>query len=50
MKTAQRRTSTAPMSPMSPMSEPASPMTPNSTRSRLRRGLEAAARRRSVRA
>ncbi|KAJ4319679.1 hypothetical protein N0V84_006233 [Fusarium piperis] len=49
LKTAQRRTSTAPMSPMSPMSEPASPMTPNSTRSRIRQGLAAAARRRSVR-
>ncbi|KAF5659183.1 hypothetical protein FHETE_9532 [Fusarium heterosporum] len=45
---AQRRMSSAPMSPMSPMSEPASPMTPNSTRSRLRQGLAAAARRRSV--
>ncbi|KAF5020933.1 hypothetical protein F66182_7038 [Fusarium sp. NRRL 66182] len=48
---AQRRMSSAPMSPMSPMSlmsEPASPMTPNSTRSRLRAGLAAAARRRSV--
>ncbi|KAH7189055.1 uncharacterized protein B0J16DRAFT_107011 [Fusarium flagelliforme] len=46
---AQRRMSSAPMSPMSPMSsEPQSPMTPNSTRSRLRQGLAAAARRRSV--
>jgi hypothetical protein len=45
---AQRRMSSAPMSPMSPMSEPGSPMTPNSTRSRLRQGLAAAARRRSV--
>ncbi|RBQ72998.1 hypothetical protein FVER14953_07908 [Fusarium verticillioides] len=45
---AQRRMSSAPMSPMSPMSEPGSPMTPNGTRSRLRQGLAAAARRRSV--
>ncbi|KAF4962298.1 hypothetical protein FSARC_9616 [Fusarium sarcochroum] len=45
---ASRRMSTAPMSPMSPMSEPGSPMTPNSTRSRLRQGLAAATRRRSV--
>lgn len=50
LKTSQRRTSTTPMSPMSPMSEPASPMTPNSTRNRIRQGLAAAARRRSVRA
>ncbi|KAM5342501.1 hypothetical protein ACJ41O_013467 [Fusarium nematophilum] len=50
VKSAQRRTSTAPISPMSPMSEPASPMTPNSTRSRLRQGLAAAARRRSIKA
>ncbi|KAF4974130.1 hypothetical protein FZEAL_8925 [Fusarium zealandicum] len=48
VKSASRRTSTA---PVSPMSEPASPMTPNSTRSRLRLGIAAAAaRRRSVRA
>ncbi|QGI61801.1 hypothetical protein CEK26_005768 [Fusarium fujikuroi] len=45
---AQRRMSSAPMSPKSPMSEPGSPMTPNGTRSRLRQGLAAAARRRSV--
>ncbi|KAF4473092.1 hypothetical protein FALBO_40 [Fusarium albosuccineum] len=50
MRSAQRRSSTVPMSPMSPMSEPASPMTPNSTRSRLRQGLAAAARRRSIKA
>lgn len=48
MKNAKRRSSTAPLTPISPMSqEPASPMTPNSTRSRLRQGLAAAARRRS---
>lgn len=47
MKNAKRRTSTAPLTPVSPMSEPPSPMTTNSTRTRLRQGLAAAARRRS---